>query len=145
MVSCPFCQIVNGEIEASVIHEDDLVLAIVPLHAPYPESAVVFPKQHIDHFTDLPEDLASHVMNVGFNIGKKIMSAYSPGRIGMGVHGYGVPHAHFNVFPQNHPFDVVFRKMAYIKEGEVRFGFKNLPVPSREQMNEIAQNLRDEK
>ena len=131
MSHCPFCQIIEGNLEASVIYEDDVCLAIVPLHAPYPESAVVFPKEHIDHFTDLPKDVANHVMNVGFEIGQKIMSMYSPGRVGMGVHGYGVAHAHFNVFPQNHPYDVVFRKMAYVKEGEVRFGFKNLTVPSR--------------
>lgn len=144
MNHCPFCQIIAGNLDASVIHEDDLVLAIVPLHAPYPESAVVFPKEHIDHFTDLPKELANHVMGVGFDIGKRIMSKYNPGRIGMGVHGYGVAHAHFNVFPQNHPFDVVFRKMAYVKDGEVRFGFRDLPVPAREKMDEIAESLRDD-
>lgn len=142
MASCPFCEIIDGKTEASVIYEDERVMAIVPLHAPYPESAVVFPKEHIDHFTDLPQSLATHVMNVGFDIGQKIMREYAPGRIGMGVHGYGVAHAHFNVFPQNHPFDVVFRKMAYIKEGEVKFGFKNLPIPSREAMDAIAEHLR---
>ncbi|MEO0438718.1 MAG: HIT family protein [Pseudomonadota bacterium] len=143
MYSCPFCQIVRGEIEASVIYEDDFSMAVVPLHAPYPESAVVFPKQHIDHFTNLPDSLASQIMKTGFRIGQKIMSVYSPDRIGMGVHGYGVAHAHFNVFPQNHPFDVVFKKMIYVKEGQVSFGFKNLPVPSRTRMDEIAERLRD--
>lgn len=142
MNNCSFCEIIKGKLDASVIYEDDLVLAIVPLHAPYPESAVVFPKEHIDHFTDLPKDLAAHVMSVGFDIGKKIMTEYSPGRVGMGVHGYGVAHAHFNIFPQNHPFDVVYRKMAYVKDNEVKFGFRNLPVPSREQMNEIAERLK---
>lgn len=142
MTSCPFCEIINGNAEASVIYEDELVMAIVPLHAPYPESAEVFPKQHIDHFTELPKSLATHVMNVGFDIGQKIMREYTPGRIGMGVHGYGVTHAHFNVFPQNHPFDVVFRKMAYVKEGEVKFAFKNLPIPSRDAMDAIAERLR---
>lgn len=144
MLNCPFCQIANGKAEASVIHEDDRVLAIVPLHAPYPESAVVFPKEHVDHFTDLPEELARHVMRVGLRISQRIMQIYQPGRMGMGVHGYGVAHAHFNVFPQHHPFDVVFRKMAYIKDGEVRFGFRNLPVPSRAKMDDIAQALRAE-
>ena len=143
MNGCAFCEIIRGNLEASVIYEDEFVLAIVPLHAPYAESAVIFPKQHIDHFTDLPKELAAHVMSVGFDLGRKIMSAYSPGRIGMGVHGYGVSHAHFNVFPQNQPNDIVFSKMAYVKDGEVKYGFKNLPVPSRQQMNEIAQTLRD--
>ncbi len=143
MRSCPFCKIIKGNLEASVIYEDDLILGIVPLRAPYPESALVFPKEHIDHFTDLPKQLAIHVMSVGFELGKRIMSEYSPDRIGMGVHGYGVAHAHFNVFPQNHANDVVFGKMAYIKEGEIRFGFRNLPAPSRDRMNDIAKTLRN--
>lgn len=143
MIECPFCEIIKGKLEASTIYEDDLVLAIVPLHAPYPESALVFPREHIDHFTDLPKELAAHIMSVGFDLSKKIMSEYSPDRIGMGVHGYGVAHAHFNVFPQNHSHDVVFGKMAYIKDGLVRFGFRNLPVPSRDKMNQIAKTLRE--
>ena len=65
--------------------------------------------------------------------------------MGMGVHGYGIAHAHFNVFRQNHPNDVVFRKMVYIKESEIRFGFINLRVSSRDQIEEIAQALRDER
>ncbi|TNC80610.1 MAG: HIT family protein [Oleiphilus sp.] len=142
MSHCPFCEIIRGNLEASVIYEDHLVLAIVPLHAPYPESALIFPKEHIDHFTDLPKDLATHVMRVGFDLGKKIMQVYQPDRIGMGVHGYGVGHAHFNVFPQRHGMDVVFGKMAYVKDGEVKFGFRNLPVPSREKMDEVARKLR---
>lgn len=141
MRDCPFCEIINGNLEASVIHEDELVLAIVPLHAPYPESALVFPKEHIDHFTDLPEALAAHVMRIGFDLGRRIMKAYAPDRIGMGVHGYGVAHAHFNVFPQNHPHDVVFGKMAYLKDDEIRFGFRNIPVPSREKMDDIARTI----
>lgn len=142
MTHCPFCNIIAGKLEASVIYQDERVWAVVPLHAPYPESAVIFPIQHVDHFTDLPKELAAHIMSVGFDLGKKIMREYNPDRIGMGVHGYGVAHAHFNVFPQNHPFDIVFRKMAYVKDDEVRFGFKSLPIPPREQMDNIAATLR---
>lgn len=144
MTVCPFCEISKGKLDASVIYRDAQLMAIVPLHAPYPEAAVVFPHQHIDHFTDLPEPLAAHVMQVGFDMGKRIMQAYAPERIGMGVHGYGVAHAHFNVFPQNDPQDLVFKKMAYIKDDEVRFGFRNLPVPSRQKMDEIAARLADQ-
>jgi histidine triad (HIT) family protein len=133
---------VDGTADASVIFEDERVIAIVPLHAPYPESALVFPKVHIDHFTDLPEELAAYVMRVGFELAKKIKQEYGSDRIGMGVHGYGIPHAHFNVFPQQHELEVVFSKMAYIKEGEIRYGFNNLPVPSREKMDEVAQTLK---
>lgn len=141
MSNCPFCQIVEGKADASVIFEDEQVLAIVPLHAPYPESALIFPKIHVDHFTDLPEELAEHVMRIGFRLGKKIMRHYKPDRIGMGVHGYGVTHAHFNVFPQNHSLEVVFSKMAYIKNGEIKYGFNNLPIPSRDKMDEVARVL----
>lgn len=141
MCSCPFCEIVKGNLEASIIYEDELVLAIVPLHSIYPESALIFPKEHIDHFTDLPKKLAMHVMSVGFDLGKKIMGLYEPERVGMLVHGYGVSHAHFNVFPQNHPHDVTSRHFAYLKNGEIRFGLEHFITPSREIMDNVAKTL----
>ncbi|MGV6816716.1 MAG: HIT family protein [Thiotrichales bacterium] len=136
---CAFCDILAGILEASVIYEDKKIIAIVPLISVYPESGVIFPKTHIDHYTDLPKDLALHIMDIGFELGKKIMSTCQPDRIGMLVHGYGVPHAHLNVFPQNHPHDITSRKFATVDNGEINFGYDHLDLPSRRQMNQIAE------
>ena len=51
-MNCVFCKSHAGIELASIIYKDEYSMAIVPFHSPYPESAVVFPNQHIDHFTD---------------------------------------------------------------------------------------------
>jgi histidine triad (HIT) family protein len=56
--SCIFCQIVDGQIPAKVVHEDDEVLAF---HDVNPEAAVhilVVPKQHVENVVELATDEA---------------------------------------------------------------------------------------
>jgi len=117
-------------------------MAIVPFHSTYPESAVVFPNQHQDHFTDLSDDMASHLMLVANRIGRRIKHVSGCQRVGMVIHGYGVAHAHINVFPQNHPHDITSRKFAYIENGRIEYGFKNAAKLDREKMDDIAQKLK---
>lgn len=141
MKSCPFCAIIRRESPASIVHEDDQVIAIVPLHSVYAESCIVIPRIHIDHFCELPDELTSHIVLIAQKISRRMKEVYRPERIGMLVHGYGVAHAHLNIFPQNHPHDATSRKFAYLKEGKVCFGLDNIEVPTREKMDEIAANL----
>jgi histidine triad (HIT) family protein len=94
IMKCVFCEIVTGRDPASVIYSDDLVLAFMTLQPSQPGECMVIPKLHIDHFTDIPDDLAMHMMVVGQRIGRKMMQVFSPKRVGLVVHGFGVPHAH---------------------------------------------------
>ncbi|MEM1003711.1 MAG: HIT family protein, partial [Bacteroidota bacterium] len=57
IAACPFCEIVNGTGPVSLVYEDDLTMAFSPLHPMYPGACIVIPKEHIDHFTDLPDEL----------------------------------------------------------------------------------------
>jgi histidine triad (HIT) family protein len=43
---CLFCRIVAGEIPATVVHEDDAVLAFRDIHPQAPTHVVVIPKSH---------------------------------------------------------------------------------------------------
>jgi len=141
-MNCVFCKSYAGLELTSTIHRDEFSMAIVPFHSPYPESAVVFPKQHIDHFTDLDDDLASHLMLIANHIGRRIKQASNCERVGMVIHGYGVAHAHINVFPQNHPHDITSRKFAYIENGNIEYGFKHVAKLDREKMDDIARKLK---
>lgn len=99
MTSCPFCDIVHGTGPVSLVYEDDLTMAFIPLQPIYPGACIVIPKVHIDHFTDLPDELAVRIMVVSQRIGRKIMEVYQPLKVGMVVHGFGVRHAHMNLIP----------------------------------------------
>ena len=57
MSSCLFCRIVNREITASVIYDDDEVLAFNDIDPKAPTHVLVIPKRHIESLNALtPED-----------------------------------------------------------------------------------------
>jgi histidine triad (HIT) family protein len=142
MTSCPFCDIVNGTGPVSLVYEDALTMAFIPLQPIYPGACIVVPKVHIDHFTDLPDELAARVMVVSQRIGRKIMEVYQPLKVGMVVHGFGVRHAHMNLIPQYDPLDITYKHLAYIENGEVKFSEKHLPQLSRKDLDELAESIR---
>jgi histidine triad (HIT) family protein len=141
MTSCPFCEIIYQGAPASVVYEDDLAIAIIPLKPMYPGACIVIPKVHIDHFTDLPDAIAAHVMVIAQHIGRKIMTVYHPLKVGMVVHGFGVRHAHLNLIPQHDVLDITYKHLAHIEDGTVCFTEKTLPTYTRQELDQQAQML----
>jgi histidine triad (HIT) family protein len=57
MSDCLFCRIINREVPASIVYEDDRLLAFNDINPQAPLHALVIPKRHIERLTDLtPED-----------------------------------------------------------------------------------------
>ncbi len=57
MSNCLFCKIVNREIPAAVVYEDDRVLAFNDINPQAPSHVLVVPKRHLASLNDLqPED-----------------------------------------------------------------------------------------
>lgn len=54
-VGCPFCAIVAGEAPATLVHEWQDALALVPLDPVVDGHTLVIPKQHVEHFAADPE------------------------------------------------------------------------------------------
>lgn len=52
---CLFCRIAAGEIPATKVHEDDLVLAIRDLNPQAPTHLLVLPVQHVASAADLSD------------------------------------------------------------------------------------------
>lgn len=51
--SCIFCKIVNKEIPAAVVFEDELVFAFKDIHPIAPVHILIIPKEHIASMNDL--------------------------------------------------------------------------------------------
>jgi len=141
MKSCVFCKIINKEIPASVIFEDDTIICILDIHPVNDGACMVIPKEHIDHFTDLPDELASHIMIAAQKIGRNIMKTLGPERVGYVVHGYGVAHAHFVIVPQNDANDITSRKIAKVEDGVVKFDHTLIPAAERAYLDNLARQL----
>jgi histidine triad (HIT) family protein len=56
MADCLFCKIVNGEIPASIVYEDDRVVAFNDINPQAPTHVLVVPKRHIASLNDLSAD-----------------------------------------------------------------------------------------
>ena len=140
---CVFCEIVACRAEASRVYEDDRILAFMSIRPVRPGEFMVIPKTHIDHFCDISDDLATHIMLHAQRLARIVRQKLKPRRVGYVVHGFGVPHAHLSVVPLHEGTDIVSRQHVYLEEGRIRFGESHIAMASRSELDEIAALLRD--
>ena len=53
MSDCLFCRIAEGSIPASIIHQDDAVIAFRDIHPQAPTHVLVVPRRHVTSLLDL--------------------------------------------------------------------------------------------
>lgn len=73
--NCLFCKIINKELPANIVFEDDQVLAFRDIHPVAPEHILLVPKKHIPDLTALtPEDqaLIGHLHLVAVEVAQKV-------------------------------------------------------------------------
>lgn len=76
---CIFCNIVSGRGRASVVYEDDTVIAFMDLHPVTPGHLLVVPRIHAVGLEDLDEATSAHVWTVGHRLSKTLRrSAFQP-------------------------------------------------------------------
>jgi histidine triad (HIT) family protein len=56
-MACLFCEIVNGEVGASIVFADDASIAFLDHRPLFPGHCLLVPKEHYETLTDLPGDL----------------------------------------------------------------------------------------
>src|SRR5690606_19418852 len=98
-MSSLFNKIVSGEMPGHVLFEDDRVFAILTIAPLKPGHALVIPRQEIDHWIDVPDELMAHLMAVARRIGAAIQQAYAPVKVGLMIAGLEVRHIHIHLVP----------------------------------------------
>jgi len=94
-----FTRIIDGELPARFVWKDDTSVAFLPLELLNRGHVLVVPRLEIDHWIDLPPEVAAHLTVVAQAIGRAQQEAFSPERIGMMIVGFDVPHVHLHVVP----------------------------------------------
>ena len=64
MDNCIFCKIVNGEIPATVVYEDDKMMAFKDLNPVAPVHVLMIPKTHISSAMDITADNADVIAHI---------------------------------------------------------------------------------
>ncbi|RFC54537.1 HIT family protein [Brumimicrobium aurantiacum] len=109
-MSTVFSKIVNGEIPAFKVAENDEFLAFLDVQPIVKGHVLVIPKKTVDYIFDIEDDLLGRFINFAKSVSKKMDLAFDCKRIGMSVIGLEVPHAHIHLMPINGIGDMDFNK-----------------------------------
>lgn len=94
-----FTRIIDQELPGHFVWEDERCVAIMTLNPMKPGHVLVIPRLEIDHWDDLPSELAAHLMAVSQRLAKALKRAFPCQRVGLLVVGLEVPHVHLHLVP----------------------------------------------
>jgi len=94
-----FTKIIEGDIPCHKVAETERHIAFLDINPIAEGHTLVVPKQEIDYFFDLPDELMQSTMDLSRTIANAIDEALNPLRTGIIVQGLEVPHAHLHLIP----------------------------------------------
>jgi histidine triad (HIT) family protein len=123
-----FAKIINREIPAHIIAEDDRYIAILDINPLVVGHTLVIPKKETDYIFDIDDDALGGLMVFAKKIAPALKKAVPCKRIGVSVIGLEVPHTHVHLVPMNSADDVNFTRPKL--------------SPSKEQLQQVADAIR---
>lgn len=105
-----FTRIINGELPGRFVWKDDQVVAFLTTAPITAGHTLIVPRQEVDHWIDMPADIATQVMHVSQAVGRGIQKAFNPVKVGVMVAGLEVPHVHYHLVPINSIPDLDFSR-----------------------------------
>lgn len=116
-MSSIFTKIVNGELPAYKIAEDDNFLAFLDVNPNAKGHTLCIPKKEINKIFDMDEALYTQLMQFSYKVAKAIEKTVPCKRVGMAVVGLEVPHVHVHLIPLSNMDDMRFiNKVTLAKE-----------------------------
>ena len=103
-----FTRIIQGEIPCHKIAENDKFIAFLDITPVAKGHTLVVPKQEVDYFFDLDNDLLTAINVFAKEVAVKLQRAIPCRRVGVAIIGLEVPHAHVHLVPLNTMADINF-------------------------------------
>lgn len=132
---CILCELAQGKLPASVVYEDDLVIAIIDTRQFHPGHTLVMPKQHLKDVRELDPDTGAALMAAVTLLTRAVGEAFPHEGISL-WHSIGpaafqeVPHCHIHIHPRR------------TDDGFLRV-YPSAPTkPGRETMDRYAEKIR---
>jgi histidine triad (HIT) family protein len=123
-----FTRIINREIPAHIIAEDDRFIAFLDVMPLVEGHTLVVPKKEVDYIFDLDSKTLADMMVFAQKVSVAIRKTISCKRIGVAVIGLEVPHTHVHLVPMNNM-------------GDINFSRPKLS-PSKEELEKVAAAIR---
>ena len=103
-----FTKIINREIPAHIVAEDDNYLAFLDINPLVKGHTLVIPKKEVNYIFNLDDETLSGLNLFAKRVAKAIEKVVKCERIGVTVIGLEVPHAHIHLIPINRMADMNF-------------------------------------
>ena len=118
MIQSLFSKIVNGDIPAYKVAEDESHLAFLDIYPLAYGHVLVIPKKQIDYIFDMDSDEYLALFRFAKKVAKAMDDVIFCERIGIAVIGLEVPHVHIHLVPLNNVSDINFEKdkLSFSKE-----------------------------
>jgi diadenosine tetraphosphate (Ap4A) HIT family hydrolase len=94
-----FTRIINREIPARFVYEDDVCVAFLTVAPIRQGHTLVVPRQEIDSWVDAPPELTAHLFQTAQKVARGIQKAFPCAKVGLMVAGLEVPHLHIHLTP----------------------------------------------
>ena len=98
---CIFCKIINKEILADIVFEDDLVLAFKDVNPLAPVHVLIIPKRHVESMNDLEDEvLLGRMLAQAVKIAKDLKISENGYKLLIRTGGDGgqeIPHVHLHL------------------------------------------------
>ncbi|WP_018676428.1 HIT family protein [Riemerella columbina] len=94
-----FTKIIDGEIPAYKVAEDNQHLAFLDIMPLAEGHTLVIPKQEVDLIFDLDSEAFKNLWAFAQKVAKQLGKAYPEKRVAVAVVGLEVPHAHIHLVP----------------------------------------------
>jgi histidine triad (HIT) family protein len=107
-MSSIFTKIINREIPAFIVAEDDRFIAFLDINPLVKGHTLVVPKSEVDYLFDLDDETLASLNVFAKKVAKGIETVIPCLRIGVCVIGLEVPHAHVHLIPLNAMGDINF-------------------------------------
>lgn len=117
-MSSIFTKIVNGEIPAYKVAEDDKFLAFLDVNPNAKGHTLCIPKQEINKIFDMEEDHYLELMKFSRKVAKALEKTVACKRVGVAVVGLEVPHVHVHLIPLNEMDEMRFTKKVKLEKEE---------------------------
>lgn len=102
-----FSKIVNGEIPAYKVAEDENYLAFLDIFPVAKGHTLVIPKREVDYIFDLEDELYAGLQLFAKKVAVGLKKAIPCEKVGVLVLGLEVPHAHIHLIPMQNEADLL--------------------------------------
>jgi histidine triad (HIT) family protein len=117
-MSTIFTKIINGEIPAYKITEDENFIAFLDVNPNAKGHTLCIPKQEINKIFDMDEELYLGLMKFSRKVAIALEKTVPCKRVGVGVIGLEVPHAHVHLIPLNEMDEMRFVNKVKLEKEE---------------------------